>query len=103
MAANKNYVPKTKFNALLGNHLKEYLVKIKPERIIIVGVCTDICILYTVAALRELEYEVIVPKDCAETFDAPDHNAEDINNAMLKHMADILGAEIVATQAGIII
>ena len=63
--------------------------------------CTDICILYTVAALRELEYEVIVPRDCVETFDAPDHNAEDVNNAMLKHMADILGVEIVPTQAGI--
>jgi len=101
MAANNNYVPKTKFNALLGNRLKESLARIKPDRIIIVGVCTDICILYTVAALRELEYEVIVPKDCVETFDAPDHNAEDVNNAMLKHMADILGVEIVPTQAGI--
>ncbi len=103
MADKKNYVPKTKFNALSGNHLKESLAKIKPDRIITVGVCTDICILYTVAALRELGYEVIVPTDCVETFDAPDHNAEDVNNSILKHMADILGAEIIATQAGIII
>lgn len=96
-----NYTPKTKFNALYKTHIEELLAHLEPDVIIVVGVCTDICILYTVAGLRDLDYKVIVPKDCVETYDAPGHNAEEINAYILKHMEEIRGAIIIDKQENI--
>ena len=60
-----------------------------------VGVCTDICVLHTVADLRNRDYLVTVRSDLVETYDAPGHPAEQINAWALAHMRDVLGARVV--------
>lgn len=54
----------------------------------LVGVCTNICILYTAASARMLNYKVTVLKDAVASFDQQAHNFA------LKQMKDILGVEI---------
>ena len=90
------YLLKTRYSGFFETEL-EYLLRTrkKPEQVIVVGVCTDICILHTVADLRMRDYKVIVPKDCVETFDSPEHPADETNKWALGHMKNILGAEIV--------
>lgn len=60
-----------------------------PKNIIVAGVCTDICILYTVANLRNRDYTVEVMADCVASFNEEGHRFA------LKHMKKILGAKIV--------
>jgi len=54
----------------------------------LVGVCTNICVLYTAASARMLNYKVTVLKDAVASFDYEAHNFA------LKQMKDILGVEI---------
>jgi nicotinamidase/pyrazinamidase len=54
----------------------------------LVGVCTNICVLYTAASARMLNYKVTVLKDAVASFD------EQAHNFALKQMKDILGVEI---------
>jgi len=54
----------------------------------LVGVCTNICVLYTAASARMLNYKVIVLKDAVTSFDQEAHNFA------LQQMKDILGVEI---------
>jgi len=54
----------------------------------LVGVCTNICVLYTAASARMLNYKVTVLKDAVTSFDHEAHNFA------LKQMKDILGVEI---------
>lgn len=90
--------PKTRFSGFYKTYLDAFLEIAKPEKVIVVGVCTDICVLHTVADLRNRDYEVIVPNDCVETFDLPNHGAEEEGRLALKHMKYILGATIVESQ-----
>jgi len=57
-------------------------------------VCTDICVLHTVADLRLRGYRVAVRRDLVETYDGPEHDADEVNRFALTHMRDILGASI---------
>ena len=52
------------------------------------GDCTDICVLHTVADLRNRDYKVEVPADCVASFDPEQHQWA------LDHMDKILGAKI---------
>jgi len=54
----------------------------------LVGVCTNICVLYTAASARMLNYKVRVLKDAVASFDKGAHGFA------LKQMKDILGVEI---------
>ena len=89
-----DYVSKNKFSGLFNTDLDELLGNYNPQEIIVVGVCTDICVLHTVADLLLMGYPVIIPKDCVETFDAPGHKADEINDWALAHMA-LIGAIII--------
>ena len=72
------------------------MAELKPDKITICGVCTDICVMHTAADARNRDYTVEVPVDCVATFD-PDAHA-----AALRHMETILGARLIepATASG---
>ena len=89
-----NYISKNRFSGVFNTPLDELLEDCKAKNIIVVGVCTDICILHTVVDLIMRDYRVIVPKDCVETFNAPFHEANEINKWALRHM-ELIGAIIV--------
>jgi len=54
-----------------------------------VGVCTNICVLYTAADARNLNYKVVVPKNCVTSFDLEAHKFA------LNEMKKTLGVEII--------
>jgi nicotinamidase-related amidase len=85
------YVPKTRYSAFFKTDLESILAHRRPEKVVIVGIYADICVLYTAAGLRNLDYKVIVPKDCTMTLTTMD-------NIIFSHMRDILGVNIVESQ-----
>jgi nicotinamidase/pyrazinamidase len=86
-------IAKTRFSCFHGTNLEERLRALKPEKIIVVGVCTDICVMHTVADARNRDYLVEVPADCVATFDQEAHRYA------LRHMGKILGARVVGLPA----
>ncbi len=53
-------IPKRRFSAFFGTSLDLLLREKKIEELEIVGVCTNICVLYTSAGARMLIYQVVV-------------------------------------------
>lgn len=66
-------IPKKRFSAFYGTTLAKRLGQLKPEKVIFSGVCTDICVMHTVADARNRDYEVEVPVDCVASFDDAKH------------------------------
>jgi len=54
-------IPKTRFSSFFDTLLSDKLRAINPDRLIVCGVCTDICIMHTVSDARNRNYEVEVP------------------------------------------
>jgi len=87
-------IAKTRFSGFYGTNLDERLRELKPDKIIVVGDCTDICVMHTVADARNRDYSVEVPADCVATFDQESHRYA------LQHMEKILGAKVAGLPAG---
>jgi nicotinate phosphoribosyltransferase len=81
-------IPKTRHSVFQGTPLQEKLNQLKPEKIIVCGVCTDICVCHTVADARSRDYKVEVPVDCVASF------SEDGHRFALQHMQKVLGARL---------
>lgn len=81
-------IPKTRYSAFYGTPLAERLRELAPDKVIMCGVCTDICVLHTTADARDRDYRVEVPADCVATFD------EEAHRFALKHLEKVLGAEV---------
>jgi nicotinamidase-related amidase len=54
-------IPKKRYSAFFGSTLDSRLKELAPEKIIVCGVCTDICVMHTVANARNRDYQVEVP------------------------------------------
>jgi nicotinamidase/pyrazinamidase len=89
------HIPKTRYSGFFRTNLEETLERLKPERVIVVGTCTDICVLYTVAGLRMRDYKTLISRDCVETFNSEKHPAGEINRETLFHLKTILGVKVV--------
>ncbi len=81
-------IPKNTFSSFFNTPLEEKLFKLKPEKLIVCGVCTHICVLYAVADARIRGYEVEVPVDCVASFNETAHHFA------LQHMEKVLGAKL---------
>jgi len=88
-------IEKTRYSAFFRTDLEAILKGLAPEEVHVTGMCTDICVLHTVADLRNRDYRVVVHRDAVETFDAPGHAHEDVNRWALAHIEGILGAKVV--------
>ncbi|MGI8854439.1 MAG: cysteine hydrolase family protein [Thermomicrobiales bacterium] len=84
-----NLLPKTRYSGFYGTNLAERLARLGPDVVTVVGVCTDICVMHTVADARNRDYAVIVPADCVATFDPQAHRFA------LDHMRRVLGATVI--------
>lgn len=82
-------IPKTRYSGFYNTSLEDVLKEIAPEKVTVVGVCTDICVMHTVADLRNRDYSVEVPANCVASFDSDNHRFA------LRHIEKILGAKIV--------
>jgi nicotinamidase-related amidase len=86
-------IPKRRYSAFFETNLDERLAELQPDKIIIVGDCTNICVLYTAADARYRDYTVEVPADCVATFDA------DAHKFALRQMRTVLGANVTGLSA----
>jgi nicotinamidase/pyrazinamidase len=82
-------ISKNRYSGFFGTDMEERLAKLAPEKLIVCGVCTDICVMHTVADARNRDYAVEVPRNCVTSFDPEAHEFA------LKHMEKTLGAKIV--------
>ena len=94
LAGRATVVRKAHFSGFHETALDDVLERLAPDVVEVVGVCTDICVLHTVAGLRDRGYEVVVRADLVETYDGPDHPAEEVGAFALAHMGDVLGARV---------
>jgi nicotinate phosphoribosyltransferase len=81
-------IPKKTYSSFFGTPLEAKLKRLKPDKVIVCGVCTHICVLYAVADARNRGYRVEVPVDCVASFDEVAHHFA------LGHMEKVLGAEL---------
>ena len=64
----------------------------KLEKVVIVGCCTDICVMNFAIPLQNYfdqenrDVEIVVPTNAVETYDAPNHKAEEWNDMAFKFM-----------------
>lgn len=82
-------IPKNRYSGFFESALEAKLKELAPDRVVVCGVCTDICVMHTVADARLRGYAVEVPVDCVASFDSRAHTFA------LEHMEKVLGAQIV--------
>lgn len=80
---------KQRYSGFYNTDLEQRLEAFTPGKIIVCGVCTDICVLHTVADARNRDYPVEVVSDAVASFDREAHVWA------LQHMERILGAKLV--------
>ena len=83
-----NVMPKNRYSGFFNTGLTDRLRELAPDKIVICGVCTDICVLHTTSDARNRDYQVEVPADCVATFDP------DAHLWALSHLEKILGAKV---------
>jgi len=81
---------KTRYSAFYDTDLDARLRELDPDKLIVCGICTDICVMHTAADARNRDYPVEIYTDCVASFD------EEAHRFALKHMEKILGAKLVA-------
>ena len=87
-------IPKRRYSGFFETNLDQRLKELKPDKIIVVGDCTNICVLYTVADARNRDYAVEVAADCVATFDPEAHKFA------LHQLKTVLGAEVTGAPVG---
>ena len=85
-------IPKTRYSAFWKTTLDEKLAQLKPDKLIICGVCTDICVLFTAADAMYRGYDIEVAVDCVASFDQAAHQFA------LKHMQKLFGAKMITSE-----
>ena len=92
LTGDARIVKKRRYSAFFETDLALQLKDLRPDKVVVMGDCTDICVLHTVAELRNRDYKVEVPADCVASFDRAQHDWA------LVHMEKILGASITRKQ-----
>lgn len=88
-ADNYLYIPKNRFSAFAGTPLDLKLKERLVNEIVLVGVCTDICVLHCAIDGYNLGYKITVIKDAVASFNQEGHNYA------LTHFENVLGAKII--------
>ncbi|MGB4504306.1 MAG: isochorismatase family cysteine hydrolase [Syntrophaceticus sp.] len=83
-------IPKRRYSGFYGTDLDLTLRELEVDELILTGVCTNICVLYTTADARMHHYKVKVIKDAVASFD------EQAHQFALQEMEKTLGAELVS-------
>ncbi len=86
-------IPKQRYSGFFNTDLDERLRELEPEKVIVCGVCTNVCVMHTVADARNRDYRVEVPADAVATY------SEEAHRFALDHIEKVLGARVVQPQA----
>ena len=76
------------YSAFFDTVLHERLQEAGIQKLIVCGVCTDICVMHTVADVYYRGYDIEVRGDCVASFDS------DAHAFALHHMEHVFGARI---------
>ncbi|MGI6575772.1 MAG: cysteine hydrolase family protein [bacterium] len=87
--AGEYIIPKRRYSAFFGTDLELHLREQGVEELVLVGVCTNICVLYTACDARMRNFRVTVPAAKVASFDQEAHNFA------LEQMKTVLGVEVV--------
>jgi nicotinamidase-related amidase len=87
--AEDHLIPKRRYSGFYGTDLDPCLRELGISEIILTGVCTNICVLYTAADARMRNLEVTVVRDGVATFD------EEAHRFALREMEKTLGVVVV--------
>jgi nicotinate phosphoribosyltransferase len=87
----REIIPKKRYSGFYGTDLETRLNKLKPEKIIVCGVLTDICVCHTAGDARNRNYRVEVPVDCVASSDEKAHYYA------LEHMERVLGVKLTSS------
>ena len=82
-------IPKKRYSGFYGTHLDEKLKELQPDKLIICGVLTNICVMHTTADARNRDYNVEIPVNCVASPD------EEAHRFALEHMDKVLGATLI--------
>lgn len=82
-------IPKNRYSAFFNTKLEDRLKQLKPDKLIVCGVLTDICVMHTVADARNRDYNVEVSVDCVASLD------EKTQEFALDHIERVLGARLI--------
>ena len=82
-------IKKRRYSAFFGTDLDLYLREKGIGEIYLVGVCTNICVIYTAADARNLAYKVNIYKEGVASFD------EEAHKFALKEAENTLGCKII--------
>lgn len=89
LAKLENIIPKRRYSGFFGTDLEARLAELAPEVVEVVGVCTNICVFFTVEGLRNRDYSAVVYRAGVASFDKEAHEFA------LKQMESVLGAKVV--------
>lgn len=85
---NDKIIKKRRYSSFYGTDLDLYLRENNINEIYLVGVCTNICVLYTAADARNISYKVNIYKDGVASFD------EEAHKFALSEAESVLGCQI---------
>lgn len=80
-------IPKTRYSAFYGTNLPYELTRREPEKVVVTGVCTEICVMDTAQGVSYRGYNLAVPSNLCAGL------SEDAHNAALERMKAIYGAD----------
>jgi nicotinamidase-related amidase len=87
---------KRRFSGFFGTDLDLTLREKRVEEVVVTGVLTNICVLYTASDAYQRGYKVVVPADCVAAADPEMHRFA------LKQLKEVVGARIVDSYKEII-
>lgn len=85
---NDTIVRKTRYSAFYKTDLEKLLKNKKIDTLVLTGILTDICVLYTAGDAYVRGFKVIVPENCVASI------SEERHEWALRHMKEVLNAEI---------
>ena len=88
-------IAKRTFSSFYDTLLEKKLEALKPETIVVCGVCTHICVLQAVIDARNRGYEVEIPVNCVTSFDDKAHFLA------LQYMEKVLGAKLISPKVSL--
>jgi nicotinamidase-related amidase len=88
---NDYFIIKPQFSGFYATNLQVLLPKLGVRRLILTGVATDICVLFTAADAHMRDYSLWVPSDCVMS------GSQARNNGALRILRDTMGAETART------
>ncbi len=87
---NKHYyIRKTRFSAFYKTNFEDLIKELNLDEFEVVGVVTNICVLFTVEELRNRDLKVILHEKGVTSYD------EELHRFALRQMKEVLGVEIV--------